>query len=154
MGEEIIFSLLLFFLWLFFWSFASVIIHRLKSKEWWIIDWRSKCPKCQNTLNAIDLAPIFSYLFSLWKCRYCKEKISIIYPLLELSTGILFFLVWYKLIDYSLILTLDWLEIFKLCYFLFLALITIIFVFYDILFLEINEGVLLVWIFIFIYWAN
>lgn len=147
MGEEIIFSLLLFFLGLFFWSFASVIIHRLKSKEWWIMIWRSKCPKCNNTLKAIDLVPVFSYMSTLSKCRYCKEKISIIYPILEFSTWILFFLVWYKLIDHTLIFSLDSIEILKMIYFLFLALITIIFVFYDILFLEINEWVLFVGIF-------
>jgi len=110
--------------------------------------WRSKCPKCQKNLKARDLVPIFSYLFKNWKCRYCKEDISIIYLILELSTWLMFFLVWLKLINFDLILLLDWLEVFKLWYFLFLSLIIVIFVFYDILFLEINEGVLFVWIFI------
>jgi len=148
MVNETIFYVLLFFYWLFFGSFASVIIHRLKFKEWWIMMGRSKCPKCQHTLWVIDLIPVISYFANIWKCRYCREKISIIYPFLEISTGILFFLVWFKLIDFSLILTLNWLEIFKLGYFLFLALIIIIFTFYDILFLEINELVLFVWIII------
>ncbi len=142
------FYILLFFFWTFFGSFASVIIHRLKSKEWWIMMGRSKCPKCKTTLGIIDLIPIFSYILTFWKCRYCKEKISIIYPILEISTGILFFLVWFKLIDFNLIVSLNYLEIFKLVYFLFLAFITIIFTFYDILFLEINELILFIWIFI------
>lgn len=139
-----IWSILLLILWLFFGSFASVIIHRLKSKEWWIIAWRSKCPNCQTTLWVTDLMPIVSYFFRLWKCWYCKQKISPIYPLLELSTWILFFLVWYNLIDFSMILTINYIEIIKLFYFLFLAFITIIFVFYDILYLEINEWVLFI----------
>ncbi|NDK09144.1 hypothetical protein EOM39_07965, partial [Candidatus Gracilibacteria bacterium] len=128
----------------FFGSFASVIIHRLKSKEGGIIAGRSKCPNCQTTLGVTDLMPIVSYFFRLGKCGYCKQKISPIYPLLELSTGILFFLVGYNLIDFSMILTINYIEIIKLFYFLFLAFITIIFVFYDILYLEINEGVLFI----------
>lgn len=146
MDCTLIFYIILFIFWTFFGSFTSVIIHRLKSKEGGIMMWRSKCPKCKTKLKSFDLVPIFSYIFKNWKCRYCKEKISIIYLLLELSTGFLFFLVWYKLIDFNLILLFDWLEIIKLMYFLFLALITIIFVFYDILFLEINEWVLFLWI--------
>jgi prepilin signal peptidase PulO-like enzyme (type II secretory pathway) len=148
MEIPIIFYILLFLFWTFFWSFTSVIIYRLKTKEKWILMWRSKCPKCQKNLKAQDLFPIFSYLFKNWKCRYCKEDISVIYLILELSTWLMFFLVWLKLINFDLILLLDSLELFKLGYFLFLALIIVIFVFYDILFLEINEGVLFVWIFI------
>lgn len=138
--------ILLFIFWTFFGSFASVIIHRLKSKESWIMWWRSHCPKCDHALWVFDLVPIFSYISTLWKCRYCKEKISIIYPLLELSTWLLFFLIWFKLIDFNLLFIWDYLEIFKLAYFLFLAFITIIFIFYDILFLEIHEWVLLTWV--------
>ncbi len=148
MVNETIFYVLLFFFWLFFGSFTSVIIYRLKLKEWWILMGRSKCPKCQHILWVLDLIPVISFLLTLGKCRHCKQKINVIYPLLEISTGILFFLVWFKLIDFSLILSLNWLEMFKLGYFLFLALIIIIFTFYDILFLEINELVLFVWIFI------
>ncbi len=143
---DTIFYILLFVFWTFFGSFASVIIHRLKSKESWIMLWRSHCPKCNHQLWFFDLIPIFSYISTLWKCRYCKEKISIIYPILELSTWLLFMLVWVKLINFDLILLLDNLEIIKLLFFLFLAFITIIFIFYDILFLEIHEWVLLTWI--------
>lgn len=138
--------ILLFIFWTFFWSFASVIIHRLKNKESWIMFWRSHCPKCSHILWPFDLIPIFSYISTLWKCKYCKEKISIIYPFLELSTWLLFFLVWYKLVDINLVLAFDKLEVLRLAYFLFLAFITIIFIFYDILFLEIHEWVLLTWV--------
>jgi len=37
-----------------------------------------------------DLFPVLSYVFLMGKCRYCKEKISIQYPLVELVTAILF----------------------------------------------------------------
>ena len=45
---------------------------------------RSHCMTCNHTLSAIDLIPVFSYVISGGKCRYCKEKISIRYPLTEI----------------------------------------------------------------------
>ncbi|QRN86062.1 prepilin peptidase [Clostridia bacterium] len=49
---------------------------------------RSHCPRCQHSLNGLDLVPLFSYLFIGGKCRYCGESISIRYFLVELFTGI------------------------------------------------------------------
>ena len=37
---------------------------------------RSRCPQCGHELNALDLVPLFSYLFLRGRCRYCGEKIS------------------------------------------------------------------------------
>lgn len=140
------FYISLFILWTLFWSFASVIIYRLKSWEKWIWTGRSHCNKCNHILSYLDLLPIFSYIFNYWKCRYCKDKISLIYPILELSTGVLYFLIWYLLIDFNLVLSLDILEITKLIFFLTIWLISIVYTYYDILFLEIHEKVLWVWI--------
>lgn len=53
---------------------------------------RSKCPSCDHQLGALDLVPLFSYLFSGGKCRYCKKKIGVFYPLLELGMGSMFLL--------------------------------------------------------------
>ena len=53
---------------------------------------RSICPSCNHKLNALDLVPVFSWLFLQGKCRYCKQPISVQYPAIELLTGILFFL--------------------------------------------------------------
>mgnify|MGYP001806343517 CR=1 FL=1 len=61
---------------------------------------RSECPNCHNTLKAKNLIPFFSYIFQWWKCEYCNKKISIMYPLLELFSGLIFvvtYLVWLKL---------------------------------------------------------
>ena len=37
-----------------------------------------------------DLFPVISYLFLKGKCRYCKEKISLIYPVVEIITALSF----------------------------------------------------------------
>ncbi len=88
-----------------FGSFASVLIWRIRSKEGGIMTGRSHCPKCNHTLGALDLFPIFSYLFLGGKCRFCQEKISPVYPFLELTTGLLFMLSGYLLIDQNLLLS-------------------------------------------------
>lgn len=141
---EILIYIYLFILWSLFWSFSSVIIDRLKNKKSWIISWRSECPKCKHKLSFYDLFPIFSFLSTKWKCRYCKTKISPIYPILEISTWVLFLLTAYFLIDLNLILSWNLIEIYKLWFFLLLWFFTIVYVFYDILYLEIPESILLI----------
>lgn len=148
----ILFYILLFIFWTSFWSFASVIIFRLKSKEKGILTGRSHCTSCNNTLNFFQLIPIFSWIFWKWKCFYCKTKVSWIYPILEITTWLLFSFIWYFLIDFNLILNLNIIEIIKLFFWLTLWVITIIYTFYDILFLEIHEAVwisaiwLIIWV--------
>jgi len=50
---------------------------------------RSRCPDCGHELGVLDLVPIFSWIFLGGKCRYCKEKISVRYPLTELGFALL-----------------------------------------------------------------
>ena len=87
-----------FIFWLVFGSFISVLVWRIKNNESWIFLWRSKCPKCNHILQAPDLVPVFSYIFLKWKCRYCNEKISVIYPILELVTWLVFVFITYLLL--------------------------------------------------------
>lgn len=131
-----------FVLWTLFWSFSSVIIDRIKNKKTWIISGRSECPKCKHKLWIFDLIPIFSFLSTWWKCRYCKEKISFIYPILEISTWILFLITSYFLIDFNLVLNWNFNEIFKLWFFLLFWFLSIVYIFYDILYLEIPDSIL------------
>ena len=49
----------------------------------------SKCPHCHNKLKPWHNIPILSYLFLGGKCAFCKEKISIQYPIVEFLTGLL-----------------------------------------------------------------
>ena len=77
-------------------SFLNVCIYRIPLPDVSIHSpRRSFCPKCNETINFYDNIPILSYLLLRGKCRYCKTKISLIYPLVELATGILFLLVFH-----------------------------------------------------------
>lgn len=69
-------------------SFLNVVINRLRNKESFF--GRSKCPKCSHKLSFFDLVPLFSFLTLKGKCRYCKEKISWQYFLVEFATAFLF----------------------------------------------------------------
>jgi hypothetical protein len=62
--------------------------------------------------------------------------------------GLIFMLIGKYLIDFSLLIMGDKITLIKLGFFLIIAFITIIFVFYDILFLEIPESILFIGIFI------
>jgi leader peptidase (prepilin peptidase)/N-methyltransferase len=56
----------------------------------------SKCLKCQTTLKWWHNIPVISYICLKAKCAFCKEPISIQYPILELVTGIIFVLVYMR----------------------------------------------------------
>lgn len=76
-------------------SFYNVVIYRVPEKKS-IVKHRSSCGSCGTVLKPVDLVPIFSYLFLRGKCRYCKQRISIQYPFVELITGLLFVLLYLK----------------------------------------------------------
>ncbi len=72
-----------------FGSFYNVVILRSLSNES-IVFPASKCPKCGTKLKPWHNIPVLSYLFLRGKCAFCKEKISIQYPIIELITMGLF----------------------------------------------------------------
>ena len=73
-------------------SFANVVIYRLPAGKS-IVKPRSSCPNCKRTLKALDLVPIFSWLFLKGRCRSCKEPIAIRYPLVEILMALGFGLI-------------------------------------------------------------
>jgi leader peptidase (prepilin peptidase)/N-methyltransferase len=75
-------------------SFLNVVINRLETSQSIFLT-RSHCPQCKAILKWFDLIPVFSFLWLRGRCRYCGQKISWQYPLVELVTGILFVLVVY-----------------------------------------------------------
>src|ERR1700761_9108252 len=48
----------------------------------------SHCPHCKHPLAISDNIPLFGWLLLGGRCRYCKEPISIQYPLVELLSGV------------------------------------------------------------------
>jgi leader peptidase (prepilin peptidase) / N-methyltransferase len=98
-------------------SFLNVVIHRLPKmmeREWHnnclalqgkevseqtkftLATPRSACPSCNHQISALENIPIISYLLLGGKCKSCKSKISIRYPLVEALTGALLGLVAYQ----------------------------------------------------------
>jgi len=69
-------------------SFLNCLIYRLEKGESFLRG-RSYCPHCKHILTFKDLIPILSFILLKGRCRYCKEKISIQYPLVEFFSGIL-----------------------------------------------------------------
>jgi leader peptidase (prepilin peptidase)/N-methyltransferase len=89
-------------------SFLNVVIHRLPKmmeREWHnnclelqgkevpeqskytIVTPRSACPNCGHNITALENIPVISYLMLSGKCKGCKSKISMRYPLIEALTG-------------------------------------------------------------------
>ena len=70
-------------------SFLNVVIHRLP-REASLISPGSRCPSCGYALRAADNIPVLSYVFLGGRCRKCRTRISVRYPLVELITALLF----------------------------------------------------------------
>ncbi len=84
-------SVLFGFFGLLIGSFLNVVIIRVPKNES-IIFPSSHCTKCKQTLKWFHNIPILSWIFIGGRCSFCKEKISIQYPLVEFLTGFIFFL--------------------------------------------------------------
>jgi len=87
-----LFYLFIFFLGLAVGSFLNCVIYRLETGGSFL-GGRSFCPHCRHKLGFWDLIPVLSFLWLRGRCRYCQERISFQYPLVELTVGILFVLI-------------------------------------------------------------
>lgn len=87
--ETVLYSIMIFIIGICFGSFFNVVGYRLPNNMS-IAFPPSHCPNCNHKLGILELIPIFSYIFQLGKCKHCKEKISIFYPIFEFITGVLF----------------------------------------------------------------
>ena len=98
-------------------SFLNVVIYRLpkvmerqwaaecaelsgtelpKSETFNLLVPRSRCQKCGHPISWHENIPVLSYAFLRGKCSDCRTPISLRYPLVELSSGALFFFcVWH-----------------------------------------------------------
>jgi len=67
-------------------SFLNVCIHRLPKGES-VVRPRSRCPRCGQAIAAYDNIPLVSYALLGGRCRHCRARISLVYPLVEALTG-------------------------------------------------------------------
>ena len=81
-------------------SFLNVISDRLYLKQDFVRG-RSKCEECGHTLHAKNLIPVISFLLQKGKCTFCHKKISTLYPLSEIITGLTFLTAYYLFISYN-----------------------------------------------------
>lgn len=85
---QIIVIIFSFILGMIIGSFLNAVIYRLhKGKS---LGGFSACVHCNHRLVPADLIPIVSFFALKGRCRYCREKISWQYPMVEFSTGIIF----------------------------------------------------------------
>lgn len=74
-------------------SFLNVCIFRIPKEE--SISYPpSHCTNCGDKLKVTDIIPIISYLCLKGRCRTCKEKISIRYPIVEIINSICYLLIY------------------------------------------------------------
>lgn len=69
-------------------SFLNVVILRYNTGR--TIGGRSGCMVCKKQLTWKELIPIISWIIQKGRCKECKTRISMQYPLVELFTGLLF----------------------------------------------------------------
>lgn len=68
-------------------SFLNVVAYRVPIKES-LVKGRSHCTTCGKQILNRDLIPIFSWIFLRGRCRFCKERISSRYMIVELITAL------------------------------------------------------------------
>ena len=69
-------------------SFANVCVRRIPV-ELSVIFPRSRCTSCETPIRALHNIPLLSWILLGGRCAYCKERISIEYPLTEFLCGAL-----------------------------------------------------------------
>ena len=71
-------------------SFLNVCVYRWP-RDLSVVKPRSHCPSCGTMIAGYDNIPVLSFLLLRGRCRHCKARIPVRYPIVELLTGALFF---------------------------------------------------------------
>jgi leader peptidase (prepilin peptidase)/N-methyltransferase len=69
-------------------SFLNVCITRIPKRES-LVSPPSHCCKCGKSIRFYDNVPIISFLILRGRCRFCRERISVRYVLVEVITGVM-----------------------------------------------------------------
>lgn len=86
-------SICIFLIGIFIGSFLNVCIYRIPKNET-VVFGRSHCMNCDKEIKWYDLIPVLSFFILMGKCRYCKAKLALQYPCVELITGISYLLLY------------------------------------------------------------
>jgi len=70
-------------------SFLNVVVYRVP-RGLSVVEPRSFCPHCDTPVRSVDNIPVVSWVLLGGRCRQCRGRISVRYPLVELTTGIVF----------------------------------------------------------------
>lgn len=84
---------------LFIGSFLNVLILRCNTGVS-VVYGKSKCRDCNTYLKWYELIPVLSFLAQKGRCRNCKVKISLQYPIVEILTALIFGLAYLKTIKF------------------------------------------------------
>lgn len=84
-----ILTALLFLMFICWGSFLNVVAYRITYDKLFFTK-RSYCPSCESLIAWYDNIPLLSWVLLGGKCRSCKQRISILYPFVELLSGVIF----------------------------------------------------------------
>lgn len=76
-------------------SFLNVCIYRIPRRLSIVVP-SSRCPLCNNHIQPRDNIPLLSYILLKGKCRFCKERISFEYPLVEFLNAVLYVIILWR----------------------------------------------------------
>lgn len=89
---ELIPYIIIFLFGIIIGSFLNVCIYRIPLHQS-VVSTPSHCMGCGSRLHWYDMVPVFSWLVLGGKCRNCKAKISVQYPIIEAANGVLYVVV-------------------------------------------------------------
>ncbi len=100
---NIIFGIFVFLCGISVGSFLNVVAYRVPLNIS-IVRPRSFCPNCKSSVPNYALIPILGYLLTNARCKQCNFKIPYHYPLVELLTGVLSLIIFFKFVTPVMVL--------------------------------------------------
>jgi len=83
-------------------SFLNVVIHRVPRDES-LLRPGSRCPTCLAPIQPWHNVPVLGYVLLRGRCASCGARISPVYPVVELTTAVLFLAVTWRLASWDLL---------------------------------------------------